>query len=275
MKNNISTLLLFLAYFTSFASFAAETRIEIHNIYGHKDGMAMYYNVEIPKNPNGIGVIFIVSGGWLSGTDNLNISRPFWEIMLDKGYTLFQLYHPGMPTYKIPDAYEGVRLGVKTILAEASDFGISQVKMGVFGISSGGHLSLLTAFDAELQQETEELSHSIGAAVAFMPPTDLKGGDFDQILFGASPMDFDPALISSLSPIDRVTAAAPPTIIIHGTKDAAVDYRRNSVRLFETLQAKAVPSKLVPIDAGHEVFPEAQMTHAQKEYLTWLEEHLQ
>ena len=36
-------------------------------VYGHKDGLALTFDVFKPKtNPNGAAVIFIVSGGWVS-----------------------------------------------------------------------------------------------------------------------------------------------------------------------------------------------------------------
>lgn len=36
-------------------------------VYGHMDGMAMVYDVMSPAaNPNGAGVVFVVSGGFLS-----------------------------------------------------------------------------------------------------------------------------------------------------------------------------------------------------------------
>ena len=203
--NKIVILCVFLASH-SVMLVAQESEVFSNQVYGHKDGMALYYDIEVPAQSSGRGIIFIVSGGWHSGKENLNISRPFWEVLLAQGYTIFQLYHPSMPTYQIPDAYEGVKSGVLHILDNASRYGITHKKIGLFGISSGGHLALLSAYDPEVEGEYE-----IGAVVALMPPTDLRGDEFDQILFGVSPMDFDAALIPALSPILQVDANDPPT----------------------------------------------------------------
>ncbi len=36
-------------------------------VYGHKDGMALSYDVFKPrKNSNGVGLLFMISGGWVS-----------------------------------------------------------------------------------------------------------------------------------------------------------------------------------------------------------------
>ena len=35
-------------------------------VYGHKDGMALVYDVLQPTNANGAAIIFMMSGGWYS-----------------------------------------------------------------------------------------------------------------------------------------------------------------------------------------------------------------
>ena len=35
-------------------------------IYGHKAGMALTFDVVQPKKPNGVGIMFMMSGGWVS-----------------------------------------------------------------------------------------------------------------------------------------------------------------------------------------------------------------
>jgi hypothetical protein len=38
-------------------------------VYGHKAGLALTFDVYRPSQPNGAGVIVIVSGGWRSSVD--------------------------------------------------------------------------------------------------------------------------------------------------------------------------------------------------------------
>ncbi|MEX0902504.1 MAG: alpha/beta hydrolase [Pseudohongiellaceae bacterium] len=271
MKDNFACLMFLVFLVAAMNTQAQEPSIAPYQVYGEKDGMAMYYDVVVPAESNGHGIILLVSGGWLSGDDNLNMIRPFWEVLLHRGYTLFQLYHPGMPTYKIPEAFEGVEAGVRHILENAGQYGIEEQKLGLIGVSSGGHLALLAAYTIE----DDETEFRLSTVVALMPPTDLEGGEFDVMLFGASPMDFDPALIPSLSPIEQVDPDDPPTLLIHGRNDEAVNYERNSVRLLEVLQNANVPSKLVSVDAGHEIYPQPIMSDVQNEFLTWFDTYLQ
>jgi hypothetical protein len=44
-------------------------------VYGHKDGLAQTFDVHRPSQPNGAGVIAIVSGGWQSSVPAILRSR--------------------------------------------------------------------------------------------------------------------------------------------------------------------------------------------------------
>lgn len=248
---------------------AQNTHLKKNVVYGHRDGMAMVYDVETPDDPNGRGIIFLVSGGWHSGQENLDIAKPFWQILLKQGYTLFHLYHPSMPTYKIPDAYEASKAGLNHILKNAQTFGVDPDRLGMTGISSGGHLSLLLAMDAEAQNDSD--GRSVAAVVAFMPVIDLR--DFVGNVRATPALDFDPALAPALSPIDHVSADEPPIMMIHGANDTVAPYA-DSVRLHEALKNVGATTNLVTVEAGHEVYPEPEMTTAHNAMLSWFEDHL-
>jgi len=263
--------LMFILLAWSSGAFAQNTRIIHDQIYGHRDGMAMYYDVEIPANPNGLGIIFVVSGGFVSGADNLNISRPFWTILLDAGYTLFEIYHPAMPTYRIPDAYNALQTGIQHIQEHSANFGVDNKRLGIFGIGSGGHLALLLGLSVNPEERT---ATDIKAIVALMPIVDVRNVDPDESLFGASHMDFDPELIPIVSPVDYVSPDDPPTLLIHGTQDQAVDFEQNSLRMQSLLDQNHVVNRLVQFDAGHEVFPQPYLDQMHAAILEWFELYL-
>lgn len=59
--------------------------------YGSKDGMDLVMGVKKPKNPNGAGVIMVVSGGFKSSWEQaLNMSH-LSSPLTARGYTLFLL----------------------------------------------------------------------------------------------------------------------------------------------------------------------------------------
>src|SRR5438132_3319037 len=87
-------------------------------VYGHKDGMALTFDVLKPKaNANGAAVIFMVSGGWVSTytPPQQTAERSPFKDLLDKGFAVIALRHGGSPKYLIPDIVADVRRGVRFI----------------------------------------------------------------------------------------------------------------------------------------------------------------
>ena len=93
---------------------ADEPQIVPDVVYGHKDGMALTFDVIKPARPNGAGLLSIQSGGWYSGWVEpkvvLGIVRPY----LEKGYTVFIVRHGSAPKYTVPEAVADVRRSVRS-----------------------------------------------------------------------------------------------------------------------------------------------------------------
>src|SRR5215218_9288022 len=69
-------------------------------IYGRANGTSLTMDVFTPKqNRNGIGVIWVVSGGWYSSPDSINDNNVNWFVkpLLDRGYTIFAVCHESAP----------------------------------------------------------------------------------------------------------------------------------------------------------------------------------
>ena len=72
------------------------TRSQIHDaIYGYKQGVATTMDVFKPAHPNGIGVLWLCSGGWVSDHNFINpeLAAPFNR----KGQTVFEVVHGSRP----------------------------------------------------------------------------------------------------------------------------------------------------------------------------------
>src|SRR4051794_20579934 len=71
-------------------------------IYGRKFGTALTMDVFKPKHDaNGLGVIFVVSGGWFSAHEA--IADRLIVPVVDRGYTVFAVVHGSQPKYTIPE----------------------------------------------------------------------------------------------------------------------------------------------------------------------------
>lgn len=242
-------------------------RVDHDLIYMKAGGAAFTMDEFRPAKPNGMAVLFMVSGGWTSDHKDINalLAGPFNA----KGITLFQVVPGSQPRYKIPEMEVMASQAVRYVRANAARLGVSPTKIGIVGMSSGGHLSLMTGALANLgkpdaKDPVERVSSRPDAIVAFAPPTDM--ADFgtpgrmpfneDKYkvflpAFPAAPTDV-PGLTKAakeLSPITYVTPAFPPTMLIHGDKDDLVPLQQSQV--MDAALAKAgVEHRLVVVPNG-------------------------
>src|SRR5436190_1321404 len=70
-------------------------------IYGRKFGTALTMDVFQPARPNGIGVLFMVSGGWVSAHENIPVG--FAKPLTDRGQTIFAIVHGSQPKFSVPE----------------------------------------------------------------------------------------------------------------------------------------------------------------------------
>ena len=144
-------------------------RIQPYFVYGHKDGMALTFDVIRPEKPNGVSILFLQSGGWYSIWSEPNKLLPACQPMLAKGFTVFLVRHGSAPKYTVPDAIADVRRSVRFIRLRAVELGVDPLRLGVLGGSAGGHLSLMlatTADSGDPKAEDEVLRQSDSVAAA-------------------------------------------------------------------------------------------------------------
>ncbi len=194
-------------------------------IYGHKDGMALVYHVVKPSDQNGAAVLLMISGGWNSWRLNEQILTDWTSFLSDAGFTVFGVNHGSAPRYKVPDAVSDVRRAVRHIRANAENWGIDGDRMGVYGASAGGHLSLMLGLDSddgntESPDPVDQVSNRLQAVVAYFPPTDLK--DIVSMDSDFPALRFDAQLAAANSPIEFVSEDDPPVLLIHGDLDELV-----------------------------------------------------
>ncbi len=247
------------------------TRKEV--IYGRKDGMALTMDVITPKKPNGLGVVWAVSGGWFSSHDAIRPAAV--AALLDRGYTVFAVVHGSQPRYTIPDAIADMNRAVRFIRFHAQEYGIDPERIGVTGGSAGGHLSLMlgTAGDAgnpKALDPVDRTSSRVQAVACFFPPTDfLNYGSEGNVVLGdkvlsgfKAPFDFRELdrktrsyvpitdrqrvleIGRAISPYYHVSKDDPPTLIIHGDADKLVPIQQ-AERIIARLKEAGVPAELV------------------------------
>jgi len=196
-------------------------------VYGHKDGLALTFDVHRPPRPNGAGVIAIVSGGYQSSVEmsRLIVDGYLAPLLNEKGFTVFAVRHGSSPRYPMSAIGSDVRRVVRFIRQHAGEYGVDPDRIGVYGGSAGGQLALLlgttadsgdpSASDAVLRE-----SSRVAAVVANFPPTDLVR--FVNRRFVPAMAALTEAEAAQYSPIRFVSPSAAPSLIVHGDADEAV-----------------------------------------------------
>ncbi len=250
-------------------------------VYGHKHGMALTFDVFTPKeDAKGVGILFMVSGGWHSSWWPTEQSAAYFKPLLDKGFTVFAVRHGSSPKFKIPEVVDDVRRAVRFVRHKAEKFGVDPERLGVYGGSAGGHLSLMlgtTGDDGfpEAKIEMFRKSDRVAAVVALYPPTDLRPWVGPDTKMGKDypALQFDPEKADDCSPLLQVTEDDAPTLLIHGDKDTLVTLDHSEKILVE-LEKKKVPSKLIVIEGAGHGFRGEDGVRANKAMVDWFEKHL-
>ena len=231
-------------------------RITADVVYGHKDGMALFYDVFTPPKPTGAAVLYMVSGGWFSRWQEPQARIETFQRLLDKGITVFAVHHGSAPRFKVPEAVADVRRAVRHIRSHAETFGIDANRLGVWGGSAGGHLSLMLGLAADngksdAKDPLEQVPSAVKAVVAYYPPVDLRRMTGPNRRFPA--LDFDNSLAADISPLLFVDANDPPTLIIHGTADTLVPISSGR-SIHAALRQAGVVTEIIEIDGGDHGF---------------------
>jgi acetyl esterase/lipase len=206
-------------------------------IYTKHDGVALTMDVFKPAKPNGAGIIKIISGGWKS--NHKGISDGGWP---QAGYTTFVVVHGTQPRFQVEEIVTDLNRAVRFIRANAAQYGVDPMKLGVTGSSAGGHLSLMLATrggagDPKAEDPIDRESSAVNAVACFYPPTDYLNwfedgdnavgiGKLEAYAGAFGPKAATPEgrekLGRDLSPIYWVHKEQPPIFIVHGDADAQV-----------------------------------------------------
>lgn len=235
-------------------------------------------------------LIHIHGGGWRGG--DKKDGGPFLAWFVQKGYVVFNINYRLSGVAPFPAAVEDCKCAVRWVRANAAKYGVNPDKIGAFGSSAGGHLSLMVGLADEKaglegKGGNEGVSSRVQAVVDWFGPADLTVGDdkFENGRGGAvarflgGEMKGREELYKQASPVTHITGDDPPVLVIHGDRDAVVPYSQ-SEELFEKLGQGKVESLLIHVEnAGHGFRPvggtvKPSVDEINQATLDWFEKHL-
>jgi acetyl esterase/lipase len=204
-------------------------------------------------HPNGTAVIICPGGGYVRmATAREGDQFATWLSTL--GVTSFVLKYR-MQEFGHPAPLQDVLRAVRLLRSRAAEFGIRADRIGVMGSSAGGHLaaSAGTLFDNPLGRTGAKLD-AVSARPDFLmlmypvitmqDPAAHHGSR--KALLGASPSAENLALMSLEK---QVSAATPPTLLIHTQADTSVPVE-NSILFYQALTRAHVPAEMYLFEHG-------------------------
>jgi len=215
-------------------------------VYTQRHGRDLTLEVVKPAHPSGSGILVMISGRWKSDPQKF---QPWMaSSFLRQGHTIVAVSHLSQPEATVQEIVEDVHRAARFVRHHAKDYGIDPNRLGVFGGSSGGHLSLMLATrggpgDPNAADPVDRESSAVQAATVFYPVTDLLnlGPSTENLHDNGPPKSFRKSfgpkasdlnewkrIGHEISPIFHVTKALPPVFIAHGDADTLVPLEQST-----------------------------------------------
>lgn len=191
-------------------------------------------------------VVWIHGGGWISGSHGFTPIGP----LARRGYAIasidYRLVAAGSPW---PACLEDCRTAVRHLRAQGADLGLDPTRIGLIGVSAGGHLAALIATTAAADDPARP-----DAVVALCPITDLALAHDDpdsgwqtryairRVLAGRPEQAADQ--VAAMDPRTHADPDDPPLLVVHGEADDVVPVAQGRL-LAEGLAAAGVVTEAV------------------------------
>lgn len=253
--------------------------------YANPDNQHLQLNVARPKAPGKSlpCVLCIHGGGFRAGNRDSNNSLLIK--LASRGYVAVSASYRLAPKYPFPAAIFDVKGAVRWLKANAVKYQIDPDRIGVTGDSAGGHLAQFLGVTADQRQfegdeGNEGQSSRVACVVNRYGPSDFtrsygKSVDAAEVLplwLGGNLEQAREKHIQS-SPLNWVTPAAAPTLILHGTEDNYVAYEQG-LWMRDRLKDCGVLVEMVTLEGAGHGFKGADAENAESAMFAFLDRQL-
>lgn len=177
-------------------------------------------------------LIYIHPGSWMRGRPGRQ-ARALSHRLASLGWVVLDIRYPLSPVATFPEHLIGVKRAIAWAKGgDGRSLGVDPDRVVIAGGSSGAHLAALAALtsdDHRLQPGFEEADTSVAACLPFYGIYDLLVRNptrYDWPFIAQHVMKSHPSEAPDLyelgSPIDQVSASAPPFFVLHGEFDSIV-----------------------------------------------------
>jgi acetyl esterase/lipase len=221
------------------------------NADADKPGITIY---PASRRANGTAVI-VAPGGSYSNLAIDHEGRQVASWFNAMGVTAFVLKYRLGPRYHHPIELGDAQRAIRLVRARAQEFGIAPGRIGMMGLSAGGHLTATAGarFDDGVRDAADAVDRAssrpdfliLAYPVISFDPEIAHAGSVRNLL-GESP---DRKLLDDLSAELHVSDRTPPTFLFHTTADASVPVE-NSIRFYLALRKARVPAEMHVFENG-------------------------
>jgi acetyl esterase/lipase len=252
-----------------------EFRTERDIVYKTVNGQALDMILFLPKNetPGGYPVMLYTHGGGWGGGDKFKLFRaPFLDALrhlLNHGIACatieYRLTQAGSSTAVdcVTDCKDAARFLVK----HAGRYGLDTARMGVWGGSAGGHLSLMTGLadnalfpgDPTLAGADPQFLCIVAyyPAVSFLKPELSKGSNFERprryIPMLGGPLEENRDVAALISPVEHLRKESPHILLLHGDQDSVLPIA-HSRYFMEVARERGAETTLLTVRGGGHSF---------------------
>jgi acetyl esterase/lipase len=194
-------------------------------------------------------VVFFHGGSWIHGDKiTIRIIDRFLRRMRKRGYFVAAVNYTTWLHKGLEGPLENSRAAIEWLASQAERFGYDPHNLGLYGVSAGGHLALMTG--STMRDEAYSFAFMFGECA----PTDLvamkEGEAFEH---SAVFRVFSDDRLRELSPITYVDDDLPPVLLLHGGQDQTVHVRQ-SKRYAEALRKAGADVELIIYPEGNHAF---------------------
>lgn len=204
-------------------------------------------------------ILYVHGGSWVYGDKTLPTAlTPVLDTFREQGYTIISTSYELMRNKEnFRKQVSDIKDTIRWINKNASQYNLDTNEIGLFGVSSGAHLSLMAAYsnsnDFTDDDELKNYSCNVKYVIDFAGPTDLSFIDTSDLNYDLSKIfnsisDKD-KIIQEFNPINYVDSNIPDTLIIHSTSDNIVPFK-GSEKLNEKCEEVNADSKLIALNGS-------------------------
>ena len=243
--------------------------------YGSANRLDIWRRPDLDRNAKAPVLFQIPGGAWTTGNKR-GQAHPLMSHLAELGWVCVAINYRHSPRNTWPDHIVDVKRALAWVKQHISEYGGDPDFIAITGGSAGGHLSSLAALtpnDPQFQPGFEDADTRVQAAVPFYGIYDFTR--FDDAMHPMMPgllvksivkqrPSTNPAPFLTASPINHVSADAPPFFVLHGTNDslAPVEQARSFVaKLRETSQQPVVYAELPLTQHAFDIFGSARAAH--------------